>query len=128
MKYLLFFALPHFLFAFFTSYLKYQYPTRTSIFDDDVEIQQDLESHVHSFKKVFKGVITAAIVTVATCSGSMKVHADDELATYAAQGNEVGVDGQCFFKKCALETSRCANNPNCLKGLSCLARYLCDIA
>jgi hypothetical protein len=48
--------------------------------------------------------------------------ADDELAKYAAEGNKVGVDGQCFIKKCALETSSCANDPNCLKGLSCLAR------
>jgi hypothetical protein len=51
--------------------------------------------------------------------------ADDELAQYAAEGNKVGVDGQCFLRKCALETSSCANDPsaNCLKGLSCLARY-----
>lgn len=48
---------------------------------------------------------------------------DDELANFAAQGNKVGVDGTCFVKKCALETSKCANDPNCLKGLSCLARY-----
>lgn len=47
---------------------------------------------------------------------------DDELAKFAAEGNKVGVDTQCFFKKCALETSSCANDPNCLKGLSCLAR------
>lgn len=52
--------------------------------------------------------------------------ADDELAQYAAEGHKVGVDGQCFMRKCALETSSCANDPsaNCLKGLSCLARYL----
>ena len=49
--------------------------------------------------------------------------ADDELARYAAEGNVVGVDGTCFFKKCALETSACGNDPSCLKGLSCLARY-----
>ena len=54
-----------------------------------------------------------------------QVFADDELAQYAAEGNKVGVDGQCFLRKCALETSSCANDPsaNCLKGLSCLARY-----
>jgi hypothetical protein len=52
------------------------------------------------------------------------VVADDELAKFAAEGNKVSVDGQCFFKKCALETSACANNPNCLKGLSCLARFI----
>jgi hypothetical protein len=47
---------------------------------------------------------------------------DDELAQYAAEGNTVGVDGQCFMKNCAVETSKCANDKNCLKGLSCLAR------
>ena len=50
------------------------------------------------------------------------VYADDELARYAAEGNKVGVDGQCFMRQCALETATCANDPNCLKGLSCLAR------
>lgn len=50
------------------------------------------------------------------------VRADDELAKYAAEGNAVTVDGECFIKKCALETSSCANDPSCLKGLSCLAR------
>ena len=53
---------------------------------------------------------------------TVQSNADDELAKYAAAGNKVGVDGQCFFKKCALETSSCANNPSCLKGLACLAR------
>ena len=48
--------------------------------------------------------------------------ADDELAKFAAEGNAVAVDGECFIKKCALETSACANDPSCLKGLSCLAR------
>eukprot|EP00981_Chlorochromonas_danica_P007703 scaffold1869_cov163-Ochromonas_danica.AAC.15 len=50
------------------------------------------------------------------------VRADDELAKYAAEGNKVGVDGQCFMRKCAVETVNCANDPNCFKGLSCLAR------
>ena len=49
-------------------------------------------------------------------------HADDELAKYAAEGNNVGVDGQCFMKKCAIESYNCASDPNCVKGLSCLAR------
>ena len=52
------------------------------------------------------------------------VRADDELAKYAAEGNSVGVDGKCFFKKCSLETARCGNDPSCLKGLSCLARFV----
>jgi len=54
--------------------------------------------------------------------GGTVAWSDDELAKFAAEGNKVGVDTQCFFKKCALETSSCANDPNCLKGLSCLAR------
>eukprot|EP01041_Mallomonas_annulata_P011128 gene11127-23260_t len=48
--------------------------------------------------------------------------ADDELANFASQGNKVGVDGLCFFRKCALETTKCGNDPNCLKGLACLSR------
>ena len=79
-----------------------------------------------NFKQIIKLVFSTLLLSSVLISGSMggisKVIADDELAAYAAQGNEVGVDGQCFMKKCALETSRCANNPNCLKGLSCLAR------
>jgi hypothetical protein len=49
--------------------------------------------------------------------------ADDELATFAAEGNKVGVDAQCFINKCLVETTKCANDPSCMKGLSCLARY-----
>ena len=79
-----------------------------------------------NFKQRIKLAFSTLLLSSVLISGSMgglsKVIADDELAAYAAQGNEVGVDGQCFMKKCALETSRCANNPNCLKGLSCLAR------
>ena len=52
------------------------------------------------------------------------VMAEDELAKYAQQGNKVGVDGQCFLRKCAVETSACANDPTCFKGLSCLARHV----
>lgn len=54
--------------------------------------------------------------------GGGAAHADDELAKYAAEGNPVGVDGQCFLKKCPLETQGCASDLNCIKGLSCLAR------
>lgn len=75
---------------------------------------------VKVFKKVIKPFcISAAFLSLAPIQ---QIRADDELAQFAAQGNEVGVDGQCFMKKCALETSRCANTPSCLKGLACLAR------
>ena len=93
-------------------------------------------------RKVFKRLLQFAVLsaTLQFCSvqtnqnyvfaqfqlsGIKVANADDELAQYAAEGNKVGVDGQCFIKKCALETTRCANDPsaNCLKGLACLARY-----
>lgn len=54
--------------------------------------------------------------------GQQRISADDELAKFAAEGNVVAVDGQCFLKKCSLETSKCASDQTCLKGLSCLAR------
>jgi hypothetical protein len=77
--------------------------------------------NVGSLKKIIaKGLFSLFLASSILSPGS--VRAEDELAAYAAQGHEVGVDGQCFMKKCALETSRCANNPNCLKGLACLAR------
>ena len=79
------------------------------------------DSIIKSFGKVIKSLcIGAALLS----SGPTQLRADDELAQYAAQGNEVGVDGQCFMRKCALETSRCANTPSCLKGLACLARLI----
>jgi len=82
-------------------------------------IELTTEKLTKSFKKVIKSLcIGASLLSF----GPTQLRADDELAQYAAQGNEVGVDGQCFMKKCALETSRCANTPSCLKGLACLAR------
>jgi hypothetical protein len=82
----------------------------------------------YSFKNVKKLLATTLLAPVLLTSGfgpamgTMSVRADDELAKFAAEGNAVGVDGTCFMKKCALETSSCANDPTCLKGLSCLAR------
>jgi len=48
--------------------------------------------------------------------------AEDELAQYAKEGNKVGVDAKCFVQKCSLPTHDCLNNPDCLKGLSCLSK------
>lgn len=48
--------------------------------------------------------------------------AEDELAQYAKEGNKVGVDAKCFVQKCSLSTHDCLNNPDCLKGLSCLSK------
>mmetsp|Transcript_8279 Transcript_8279/g.14621 ORF Transcript_8279/g.14621 Transcript_8279/m.14621 type:complete len:540 (+) Transcript_8279:186-1805(+) len=55
-------------------------------------------------------------------SGPMSSFGDDELARYAAEGNKVGVDTSCFTTRCNLQFSRCINNPDCLKGLTCLAK------
>ena len=35
---------------------------------------------------------------------------------------QVGVDAKCFVDKCSLQTKGCLNNPDCLKGLSCLSK------
>jgi len=48
--------------------------------------------------------------------------AENELAQYAKEGNKVGVDAKCFVQKCSLPTHDCLNNPDCLKGLSCLSK------
>ncbi|TFJ86462.1 hypothetical protein NSK_002119 [Nannochloropsis salina CCMP1776] len=48
--------------------------------------------------------------------------AENELAQYAKEGNKVGVDPKCFVQKCSLPTHDCLNNPDCLKGLSCLSK------
>ena len=78
------------------------------------------------WSNVKKIMVSISIIPLLISSSSTMipqiVRADDELAKYAAEGNKVGVDGECFIKKCALQTSKCANDPNCLKGLSCLAR------
>ena len=85
----------------------------------------NLEENQHQFvqwsKKIRK---TMAILTLipALLGGGVISRADDELAKYAAEGNSVGVDGSCFLKKCAIETSQCASDLSCLKGLRCLAR------
>lgn len=54
--------------------------------------------------------------------GTLPAGAEDELATYAKEGNKVGVDAGCFVRKCSLPTHECVNNPDCLKGLSCLSK------
>eukprot|EP00640_Fibrocapsa_japonica_P001555 CAMPEP_0113936784 /NCGR_PEP_ID=MMETSP1339-20121228/3582_1 /TAXON_ID=94617 /ORGANISM="Fibrocapsa japonica" /LENGTH=384 /DNA_ID=CAMNT_0000939335 /DNA_START=410 /DNA_END=1564 /DNA_ORIENTATION=+ /assembly_acc=CAM_ASM_000762 len=54
--------------------------------------------------------------------GAAFADADDTLAQFAAEGNKVGVDGACFMNKCSLQTKNCMNDPNCLKGLTCLAK------
>jgi hypothetical protein len=72
--------------------------------------------------KLRRAIATISLAAFTLFGGIGTSNGDDELARYAAQGNAVGVDGQCFIRKCAVETSQCANNPSCLKGLSCLAR------
>ena len=85
--------------------------------------EKNIDNFWLNMKKVLVSIsILPLLVTSSTTILPQTVRADDELAKYAAEGNEVGVDGQCFMKKCALQTTACANDPNCLKGLSCLAR------
>jgi hypothetical protein len=87
-------------------------------------LSNDMKEHFvsNALVKLRKFFISAVIAPSFLFTFQHPTFADDELAKFAAEGNKVGVDGQCFFKKCALETSACANDPNCLKGLSCLAR------
>lgn len=54
--------------------------------------------------------------------GPGNVWGEDELARYAKEGNKVGVDAKCFVNKCSLPTHACLNNPDCLKGISCLSK------
>lgn len=79
-----------------------------------------INSFTDSIQNIAK--VIAACIVVPFMFGFHSVSADDELAKFAAEGNSVGVDGKCFFKKCSLETAKCGNDPTCLKGLSCLAR------
>lgn len=83
--------------------------------------QEKENSFSKQLRNVSKAFITMAVLPFLLLGSPVK--GDDELARFAAEGNTVGVDGQCFIRKCALETSQCANDPTCLKGLSCLARY-----
>ena len=81
----------------------------------------NVKATINPIKFIIKAM-KSMLISLTLLSNPYISFADDELAQYAAQGNEVGVDGQCFIKKCGFETSACANDPNCLKGLSCLAR------
>lgn len=79
-------------------------------------------------RKGVGGALRRTVAILMLCpllfGGPLHANGDDELAKYAAEGNKVGVDTQCFFRKCAVETAKCANDPHCLKGLACLSRYI----
>ena len=75
-----------------------------------------------TMSKVVKRMVTSLLVLPSLFTLSVPSYGDDELAKFAAEGNKVNVDASCFMKKCALETTSCTNNINCLKGLSCLAK------
>jgi len=68
---------------------------------------------------VVKGLL-ASVVAWGAIGGL--AGAEDELARYAKEGNKVGVDAKCFVNKCSLPTKACLNNPDCLKGISCLSK------
>ena len=89
----------------------------TTLRENWQHVSRFLQQHEVHIKKSLAIAMVMPMILMGSAS-----YADDELAKYAAEGNAVGVDGQCFMKKCAIETSRCANDPTCLKGLSCLAR------
>lgn len=80
--------------------------------------------NVDEIRKSMRRAVAIATIAPMMFSGIgfNGAYADDELAKFAADGNAVGVDGQCFLNKCSRETTKCMNDPNCLKGLSCLAR------
>ena len=76
------------------------------------------------WRKARQTFIAVALIPLLLGVSASSSRADDELAKFAAAGHTVGVDGKCFLQKCPLETSECANDRTCLKGLSCLARYI----
>lgn len=81
------------------------------------------------WKKARRAFVSIALIPAVLAANAINSYADDELAKFAAAGHSVGVDGKCFLTKCPLETAECANDRTCLKGLSCLARfvsYLCN--
>lgn len=101
----------------------------TSVFCFDLgniraKLQSKFRFDIDDSKKLLirKCLSTVALLIPLVSIGSGVGFADDELAEYASKGNKVGVDGQCFMTKCALETGACGNDLRCLKGLSCLAR------
>ena len=75
---------------------------------------------LYHWKAVTKAIGMSLIGITLFCGGPSR--ADDELAKYAADGNTVGVDGECFVKKCSLESVKCASDQNCIKGLACLGK------
>lgn len=79
------------------------------------------------WKKARRAFVAIALIPAVLAANAVNSYADDELAKFAAAGHSVGVDGKCFLTKCPLETAECANDRTCLKGLSCLARFVCDL-
>ena len=110
-----------------TLYMSSWNDRKQNIFDTpeiDIKCEKD-DFRQQSLAEKAKMVLATGMMmlTMGSPLGTLSsAYADDELAKYAAEGNTVAVDGECFIKKCALETSSCANDPSCLKGLSCLAR------
>ena len=87
--------------------------------NDNILANEGISNRIRLYRKMIACLLLPFLLIGMTTRQSS---AEDELAKYAAEGNTVGVDGECFMSKCALETVSCVNNPNCVKGLSCLAR------
>ena len=102
-----------------TSYLTNSLPSSILKFTENIS---KINSHGTFLQKAKRTFLAIAIVPLLLGTSILSANADDELAKFAAAGNSVGVDGKCFLTKCPLETSACANDRTCLKGLSCLAR------
>jgi hypothetical protein len=94
---------------------------QSNVYTNQYSFSQSLTMTSSQVESMAKKVLKTLALIPLLSFGSPAI-ADDELAKYAAAGNAVGVDGQCFIRKCSLETAKCANDPTCLKGLSCLAR------
>lgn len=92
--------------------------TNSHSLSSSIEPFTNLKSLLHSTSKVFASFVLIPILLF----NNNIAFADDELAKYAAEGNAVGVDGQCFINKCSIETAKCVNDRTCVKGLSCLSR------
>lgn len=88
--------------------------------DEPTRIKKEVT--VKKLTDLLRKTAAIALTSFPLLFGGSFLRADDELAKFAAEGNEVGVDGQCFFKKCALDSYQCASDSNCLKGLACLSK------
>ena len=104
--------------------MKMQLDGKSSFESAGRRIDENVAMLSNFWRKARQTFVAVALIPVLLGVSASSSRADDELAKFAAAGHTVGVDGKCFLQKCPLETSECANDRTCLKGLSCLARYI----